>query len=167
MIHNENQAGCPKGLLNIIPVAYDAAFVQDFGGPTSALNGIVGWTEYALFFNKDEAANNPEVKLFQEWFDRTYPNQPANVYSVFAWASDRLFEQAANSVNVPLTRNSLLAALRRVKSFDDGGLIAPTDPSAGGPHCYVLFQLENGAFQRVDDPKSGYRSDGKFLPRTS
>jgi ABC-type branched-subunit amino acid transport system substrate-binding protein len=167
MIQNERQAGCPSSLLNIIPIAYDQAFIGDYAGPKSDLNGIQGWNEYALFFNSDEAAGIPEVKLFQEWYERTYPGDPINLYGMFAWASDRLFQQAADSVHGPLTRQALLAALRRIKSFDDGGMLAPTDPSAGGPHCYILWELENGAFHRVDDPATGFRCDGHFLPRTS
>ncbi|MGN6475187.1 MAG: ABC transporter substrate-binding protein [Mycobacteriales bacterium] len=165
MVQNERQAGCPKSLLNIIPIAYDQAFIGDYGGAKSDLNGILGWNEYALFFNKDEAAGIPEVKLFQDWHERTYPGVPINLYGMFSWADDRLFQQAAEAVNGPLTRKSLMASLRKIKSYDDGGLIAPTDPSSGGPHCYILWQLENGGFQRVDDPKTGYRCDGHFLPR--
>lgn len=166
MIQNERQVGCPKSLLNIIPIAYDQAFIGDYAGAKSDLNGIQGWNEYALFFNQDEAAGIPEVKLLQEWYQRTYPGVPLNLYGMFAWASDRLFQQAADSVKGPLTRKSLLAALRKIKRFDAGGLIAPTDPGGGAPHCYILWQLENGGFERVDDPKTGYRCDGKFLPRS-
>jgi hypothetical protein len=165
MVQNERQAGCPKSLLNIIPIAYDQAFIGDYPGAKSDLNGILGWNEYALFFNTDEAARIPEVKLFQDWHQRTYPGVAINLYGMFSWADDRLFQQAAEAVHGQLTRSSLLASLRKIKSYDDGGLIAPTDPSAGGPHCYILWQLENGGFQRVDDPTTGYRCDGKFLPR--
>jgi hypothetical protein len=55
--------------------------------------------------------------------------------------------------------------LHKIKSFSDNGLIAPVDPNAGGPHCYILFQFRNGGFERVDDPKTGFRCDGRFLPR--
>ena len=167
MLQNEYQAGCPASLINIFPIAYDQAFLADYAGPKSRLEGLQGWSEYALFFNKDEAANIPEVKLLQDWYQRTYPGVPINLYSLFAWASSRLFEKAANSVEGPLNRKSLLAALRRIRSFDDGGLMAPSDPSSGGPHCYVLFQYRNGGFERVDDPKAGFRCDGKFLRRST
>jgi hypothetical protein len=168
MIQNERQAGCPSSLLNIIPIAYDQAFLHDYAGSKSDLNGIVGWNSYALFFNTDPADETPEVKLFQEWFARTYPGQPANLYAMYAWADDRLFQQAAESVNGTLDRKTLMAALLRIKNFDSGGLIAPVSPSAkGGPHCYILWELENGSYQRVDDPTTGYRCDGRFLPRSA
>ena len=168
MIQNEHQAGCPSSLVNIIPIAYDQAFIDDYPGPKSQLDGILGWNSYALFFNKDEAAPNPEVNTFQQWFERTYPGQPINLYAMYSWADDRLFQQAAESVNGTLNRRTLLAALDRIKNFDAGGLIAPVSPSAkSGPHCYILWELENGGFKRVDDPKTGYRCDGRFLPKTS
>jgi hypothetical protein len=164
MIQNQRQAGCPKDLLNIIPISYDQAFIADYGGNKADLNGIQGYNEYALFFNKDEAENIPEVKTFQEWHERTYPGVPINLYGMFAWASDRLFQKAAEAVNGALTRKSLMASLRKIHSFDAGGLIAPTDPVAGAPHCYILYEIRNGAFHRVDTPKTGFRCDGKFLP---
>jgi hypothetical protein len=164
MIQNERQAGCPKDLLNIIPISYDQAFIGDYAGPKSDLDGIQGYNEYALFFNQDEGANIPEVKLFQEWHERTYPGVPINLYGMFAWASDRLFQKAAEAVVGPLTRKSLMASLRKIHDFDAGGLIAPTDPVAGAPHCYILYEIRNGAFHRVDTPKTGFRCDGKFLP---
>jgi hypothetical protein len=164
MMQNERQAGCPKDLLNIIPISYDQAFISDYQGPKSDLDGIQGYNQYALFFNADEAAANPEVKLFQEWFRRTYGNQPMNLYAMFAWASDRLFQQAAEAVHGPLTRKALMASLRKIHSFSDGGLIAPTDPQAGGPHCYIVYQIRSGGFERVGGPKTGYRCDGRFLP---
>jgi hypothetical protein len=163
MIQNQRQAGCPKGLLNIIPISYDQAFISDYGGAKSDLNGIQGYNEYALFFNQDEAENIPEVKTFQEWHERTYPGVPINLYGMFAWASDRLFQKAAEAVHGQLTRKSLMASLRKIHDFDAGGLIAPTDPVSGAPHCYILYEIRNGAFHRVDTPKTGYRCDGKFL----
>jgi ABC-type branched-subunit amino acid transport system substrate-binding protein len=166
MMQNERQAGCPKSLINIVPIAYDQAFISDYAGSKSDLNGIVGWNEYALFFNTDAADETPEVKTFQEWFARTYPGQPINLYAMYAWADDRLFQQAAENAGSTLDRKTLLASLRRIKNFDSGGLIAPVSPSEkSGPHCYILWKLENGGFERVDDPKTGYRCDGEFLPR--
>jgi ABC-type branched-subunit amino acid transport system substrate-binding protein len=165
MIQNERQAGCPSSLINIVPIAYDQAFLADYAGAKSDLNGILGYNSYALFFNTDAADETPEVKLFQYWFNRTYPGQPINLYAMYAWADDRMFQEAAESAGPTLNRNTLLASLRRIKNFDSGGLIAPVSPSAkGGPHCYILWKLENGGFERVDDPATGYRCDGTFLP---
>jgi ABC-type branched-subunit amino acid transport system substrate-binding protein len=166
MIQNEHSIAACKNVINIIPIAYDSAFIPDFQGSVSALNGIQGWSEYSLFFNKDEAENIPEVKLLQTWFAKTNPGQPLNLYAMFAWADGRLFQQAFENAGPTASRASVLAALGTIKNFSDHGLIAPTDPSSKttGNHCYILWQLQNGQFSRMSSPKTGYRCDGKFLP---
>ncbi|HEX3823605.1 MAG TPA: ABC transporter substrate-binding protein [Mycobacteriales bacterium] len=166
MIQNEHSISACKGVINIIPIAYDPSFIPDFQGNASELNGLQGWNEYSLFFNKNEAADIPEVKLLQTWFARTNPGQPLNLYAMFAWADGRMFQQAYANSGKTANRASVLAALRKIKNFSDNGLIAPTNPGSKttGNHCYILWQLENGQFSRMSDPKSGYRCDGTFLP---
>ena len=166
MIQNEHSIAACKGVINIIPIAYDSAFIPDFQGKASELNGIQGWNEYSLFFNASEAANIPEVKLLQTWFAKTNPGQPLNLYAMFAWADGRLFQQAFEHAGPTASRATVLAALKKIKNFSDDGLIAPTDPGSKttGNHCYVLWQLQNGQFSRMSDPKTGYRCDGTFLP---
>lgn len=166
MIQNEHSIAACRGVINIIPIAYDSAFIPDFQGKVSALNGIQGWSEYSLFFNAAEAANIPEVKLFQTWFTKTNPGQPLNLYAMFAWADGRMFQQAFENAGPTGSRVSLLAALSKIKNFSDHGLIAPTDPGSKttGSHCYILWQLQGGQFSRVSSPKTWYRCDGEFLP---
>jgi hypothetical protein len=166
IMRDERQAGCPKSLINVFPIAYDQGFIPDYGGSVSDLNGIQGWSEYALFYNTDEAANIPALKALQSWFARDYPGQSLNLYAMYAWVSDMLFQQAFENAGPVANRNTVLAALRRIKNFNGGGILSPRDPgSAAGVHCYILWQLENGKFERIDDPKAGFRCDGQFLPR--
>ena len=166
MIQNEHSIAACKGVINIIPIAYDSAFIPDFQGKVSELNGIQGWNEYSLFFNKSEAANIPEVQQLQTSFAKTNPGQPLNLYAMFAWADSRLFQQAFEHAGPTVSRASVIAALKTIKNFSDGGLIAPTDPGSKtvGNHCYILWQLQGGTFSRMSDPKTGYRCDGTFLP---
>ncbi|HVT64932.1 MAG TPA: ABC transporter substrate-binding protein [Mycobacteriales bacterium] len=171
MIQNENQAGCPKTLINIIPIAYDQAFLDAFKGNTGAIENLQGYNQYAMFFNPEDGAQIPELKLFQEWFQRTYPNQPANLYAMFAWASGRLFQQAMENAGPTLNRKTVLAALHKIKNFDANGMISPETPSSKstGVHCYILWQFKDGKFQRQADPPisgptKGYRCDGRFVP---
>ena len=166
MIQNEHSIAACKGVINIIPIAYDSSFIPDFQGKVSELNGIQGWNEYSLFFNASEAANIPEVKLLQTQFAKANPGQPLNLYAMFAWADGRLFQQAFEHAGATVNRQTVIAELKKIKNFSDGGLIAPTDPSSKttGNHCYILWQLQNGQFSRMSDPKTGYRCDGTFLP---
>ncbi len=168
MIQNERQAGCPKDLVNVIPIAYDQAFTDAFGSNTSAIDGLLGYNEYALFFNEDEQI--PEVKLFQEWFNRTYPNQPANLYAMYAWADGRMFQQAVENAGQTLNRKTVSAALKKIRNFSANGMLAPATPSSKtvGPHCYIVWEFRNGAFHRIgtppiNGPTGGFRCDGRFL----
>ena len=165
MVNDERAAGCPSSLINIIPIAYDQAFVADVGN-TSAIENLLGWNEYSLFFNTDEAAKIPELKLLQGWFSKANPGKPLNLYALFAWASGRLFQQAFQAAGAHVNRASLMEQLRKVNQFTASGIVAPMTPSdkKGGVKCYILWQVHGGKFSRVDDPATGYRCDGQFLP---
>jgi ABC-type branched-subunit amino acid transport system substrate-binding protein len=164
MIHNEDQAGCPKTLINIIPIAYDQAFIQDVGS-SDRLEGMLGWNEYSLFFNQDEAQRIPEVALFQQWFARANGNKPANLYAMFAWAEARLFQQAFENAGSTINRRTLIASASKINNYSDNGLVGPVNPGSKteGVHCYVLWKLHNNAFSRLATPATNYRCDGRFL----
>ena len=164
MIHNEDQAGCSKDLINIIPIAYDQAFIQDVGS-SDRLEGMLGWNEYSLFFNQDEAQRIPEVQLFQQWFTRANGNKPANLYAMFAWAEARLFQQAFENAGSTINRKTLIASAGKINNYSANGLVGPVNPSSKteGVHCYVLWKLHNNAFSRLDTPATNYRCDGRFL----
>src|SRR3954451_14867648 len=165
MLQNEDSAGCPASLVNIIPIAYDQAFVQDAGG-SKRLNGLMGWNEYSLFFNPDEAQQIPELKNLQSWFARVNPGKPLNLYALFAWAEGLLFKQAFETAGKTINRSTLIAAARRIHKFDGNGIVSPVDPGSKstGPNCYVLWRYASGRFSRMDTPPGKYRCDGRFLP---
>jgi hypothetical protein len=106
------------------------------------------------------------VALFQQWFRRVNPGQPLNLYAMFAWADGRMLQQAFEHAGKVGNRKSTLKALKKLHNWDDNGLIAPTNPGSKttGNKCYILWQLQNGKFSRISDPKAGFRCDGKFLP---
>lgn len=163
MVNDEQQAGC-HGIVNIIPIAYDQAFLKDLNNPSLA-SSVMGWNEYSLFFNSDEAAHIPGVKLLQQWFNRTFPGAPLNLYALFAWTDGLMFTYGIEHAGKTLTRASLIQALTKLQNFDGGGLMAPATPSSktSGVHCYVLWKVSGNGFVRVADPSSAYRCDGKFL----
>jgi ABC-type branched-subunit amino acid transport system substrate-binding protein len=164
MLQDEDSAGCPSSLINIIPIAYDAAFIQD-AGSSKRLEGLMGWNEYSLFFNQDEAAQIPELKLFQGAWQAANGSAPMNLYGFFAWAEARLFQQAFESAGSTITRKTLLAALAKITKYDDHGGVGVVNPGSksDGVYCYVLWKYSGGAFHRFQDPASGFRCDGRFL----
>jgi ABC-type branched-subunit amino acid transport system substrate-binding protein len=164
MMANERSVAACNGVINIMGIAYDSALLPDFQGDPKSLV-VYGWTPNALFFNADEATRIPEVALFQKWFRRTNPGQPINLYAMYVWSAGRLMQQAIENAGPTLNRKSVLASLDKIHNFTDNGLLVPSTPSSKteGGHCYLLWELRNGQFSRVDDPASGFRCDGKFL----
>ena len=165
MLQDEDSAGCPSSLINIIPIAYDAAFIQDAGN-SKRLNGLYGWNEYSLFFNQDEAAHIPELALFQQAWRAANGSAPMNLYGFFAWAEARLFQQAFEHAGSTINRKTLLAALAKITKYDDNGAIGQVNPGSksDGVYCYVAWRYQAGAFHRYQDPTTGFRCDGRFLP---
>jgi ABC-type branched-subunit amino acid transport system substrate-binding protein len=168
MISDENKVAACKGIVNIIPIAYDQAFLSFCKqvGCGSNENSVMGWNEYSLFFNGNEAASLPELKLFQTWFSRVNPGQKFNLYALFAWADARLFQQAFENAGKSASRGAVITALKKIHKYDDNGIVAPTNPGSkgAGNTCYINWRLSNGSFSRQDSPAKGYRCDGSFLP---
>ena len=123
----------------------------------------MGYNLYALFLGADEAKRFPEVALFQQWMKRIHPEAPLDLFAAYGWGAAKLFAQEAKVAGPKLTRKSFLAAIRTVHSYDAGKLLAVSD--IGGhqpPHCYILWQIHNGTFSRLDSP-ADYRCDGRFV----
>ena len=69
------------------------------------------------------------------------------------------------------SRGSLLQALGKVITFNGTGIQAPTDPANKTvSNCYLLGQINNGQWTRLDDPPvkgrtGGYRcTDSYYVP---
>jgi hypothetical protein len=147
----------------ISPVAYASDFIQRLGS-TSEAEGIEGAQLYSLFFNTDEAQNIPEVALYQKWMQSTHPGVALELYSMYSWASAKMFVDALIKAGPQVTRAKVFAELKQVHNFDDNGFVVPTDPGAKKPGvCYLLWKIHNGKFVRMDDPATGYRCDGKYV----
>jgi hypothetical protein len=79
-----------------------------------------------------------------------------------------LFTQAFKAAGDHPTRGSVLEQLKKVTSFNGGNLIATSNPAAKIPaNCYVISQIVQGKFKRLDDPPvsgptSGYRCDQPY-----
>lgn len=146
--------------INILYFAYDRQFVQLAGGAQNA-DGTVGWTDSPLYFGQQDARDIPEVGLFQTWMAKTNSSQTLDTYAWSGWAQAELFVDALKAAGPKATRAGLLAALRNIKSYNGNGFVAPTDPAdKQASNCFVLWQVENGKFVRVDTPATGYDCAG-------
>ncbi len=148
--------------INVEVAAYSNQLIPLSG---DAANGMYIDQDYALYLGEDASAV-PAVSLFDKWMKKASSNPDFEIESVYGWASAELFVQALKQAGPNPTRQSLIAQLDKVTSFDAGGLIPNDNPAQNiPPDCFLLAQVQNGRFVRVPpSPKSGfYCSNGGFL----
>ena len=147
----------------IVPIAYASDFIERIGSAEAA-EGFMGWNLYSLFFNADEAKTIPEVALYQQWMQKTHPGDAYELYSMYAWAAARLFVQSVKAAGPKLTREGLLAALRKTGKYDSNKLHIPGEPALKKPsNCYVLWEIKGGKYLRKETPPGTYRCDGTYV----
>lgn len=142
-------------------IAYDEGFLKQVG---SDGEGVLGDQLYSQFFNADDAAAIPAVKDFQTWTGRVAPGKKRDLFAAFGWASTQLFVEALKKAGPEAKRATIIAELKKVTTFDAGGLLAPSGPgNKQPPTCYVLNAVKGGKWVRVDTPPNAYRCDGEFF----
>ncbi|MBA3655664.1 MAG: ABC transporter substrate-binding protein, partial [Actinobacteria bacterium] len=157
-------SGDQKNALWVVPIAYASDFIERIGSPAAA-EGIIGHNLYAMFFGAEDAKNVPEVALFQQWMKRVHPRDAIELYAMYSWAAAKLFVQELRAVGPRLTRKAFIEAIRKVHSFDAGGLLNESDIAGHKPgNCYVMWIIHNGNYVRVDTPPDKFRCDGTFVP---
>ena len=142
---------------------YSEELVPNSGG-AAAIDGAYLEQPTSLFLGED-AGKIPAVNTFLTWVQKASPGFKADYYTLAGWLSAELFVQALREAGTHPSRGSVLQALRGITSFSGNYLIGTGNPSAKKPtNCYILAQIENGKFQRLDDPPvngptHGYRCD--------
>ncbi len=146
---------------------YSNALVSASGG-ASAVNGDYLSQNSSLYLGQDEAAI-PAVGTFLHWVDVASPGFKPDLFTLYGWLSAELFAQALKNAGTNPSRGSILQALSRITTFDGDHIVAPNNPAAKTlSNCYLLAQVVNGDFQRVDDPPvssstHGYRCDYQYV----
>ena len=145
---------------------YSEAFVPSAGGAQNA-DGV--WLDQAtsLYLGEDASAL-PADKTFLHWIQVVSPGFKADLYTLYGWLSGELFTQALKAAGPDPSRGSLLQQLRKITSFNGGGLIGKVNPANKVPsNCYVIARIVNGSFQRYQDPSitgptQGFRCDQPY-----
>ena len=120
---------------------YDQGYIDQAG---SLANGTFVYSSTALF-----DANIPEMKLYRAWLDQVSPGAVPNFFGMYAWSATRLFVQEALALGGKLTRNSLIAAVSKIKNWTSNGMHAPQQVGAKTTAtCYKIFQY-NGGWKQV------------------
>ncbi len=146
--------------------ASEPTIVKAAGGPTVA-DGVYLEQANSLYLGQD-AHLVPEISTFDKWVHGLYPGFNMDLFTLYGWASAQLYVEALKAAGPHPTQSDLLAALKKTGTFDAGGMLAPAGPAAKKPpHCYLLAQIRNGQFQRVDMPAGQvYRCGAVFAAPT-
>jgi ABC-type branched-subunit amino acid transport system substrate-binding protein len=138
-------------------------FVQQSGGAANT-DGIYLDQTVSLYLGGD-AKSVPEVNTFLSWVRKVRPGFAPDLFTLYGWISGMLFAEGMEHAGSNPTSSSLLAALRQIRSFDAGGLVAKSDP--GGkqpPSCWLLARIQNGIFVRVSpSPKAGFICNAPYF----
>jgi len=148
--------------INVEGDAYSSNLIKD-GGP--AVNNMYLEFGYVPYLATDSTL--PAVKLFTKWMKIADSNANFELQALYGWAAAQLFVQGLKQAGNPPTRAGLEAALDKVTSFNAGGLIPTSNPSANIPGgCITLAQVKNGQIVRVaPTPPTGFIcSPGGYLP---
>lgn len=133
------------------PQAYGKQFLDR---ARDAAEGVTLNLAYDIF---EDRGQNPALNNFLTWFQRTAPGLDPDFFAVLAWSSADLFVKALKSAGAKPTRDSVLAELRKINSFDAGGILAPIDPA--GKHwakCFIVVKVQNQKWQRTEPAGSGF-----------
>ena len=145
---------------------YSEQLVPDAGG-AAAIDGSYMEQNTALYLGED-ASTIPAVNTFLTWVQKASPGFHADLYTLYGWLSAEMFSQALRAAGKDPSRGSVLQALRQITSFSGGHLVGTANPAAKVPtNCYIIARIENGKYQRLDDPPVsgptfGYRCDQPF-----
>jgi branched-chain amino acid transport system substrate-binding protein len=134
---------------------YSATFFDQLPDK-SAADGVIADQQYAMFLGEDAAAV-PEVALFQEWMQKTHPDQALDLFAAYSWASARLFVEALTAAGQNPTRADLISALDNIHEFDSNGMVAKADPgNHAPPECWMLITLKDGKYERTLPAGQGF-----------
>ena len=129
---------------------YDQSFIDSAG---DAAEGVLVQNSFVPF---EEAADNPATQQYLDIVDAVDGKvAQLGAQSVSAWL---LFATAVKACDLDddLTRSCVLQHAAETTEWTGGGLHAPTDPSSNAPTpCYVLLQVQDGAFVRYH-PEEGF-----------
>jgi ABC-type branched-subunit amino acid transport system substrate-binding protein len=119
-----------------------------------------GWENdltYLPFLDPAEPGRSAALGAFVKWNNTVFPGGQLDLFPVDGWGAAALFVDALRNAGANPTRKSLLDALSKLKTYDVGGIGAPSNPATGqGGKCFVEAKHVNGHWTREYPPASGY-----------
>lgn len=98
----------------------------------------------------EEKDQKPAMKQYLDILTKTKPDAIPELLGVQAFSAGLLFATAAKNLGPDLTRDGLMAELKKIHAWDAGGLHGVSDP---GGHvattCFVMMKVEGSGFKRA------------------
>jgi ABC-type branched-subunit amino acid transport system substrate-binding protein len=140
---------------------YADQFISHAGGP-AVTNGIQIGQVNALYLGQD-AGKVPAVKQFDTWVKKANSSWVPDLYTLYGWASAQMFVQALKAAGPHPTRGSVIAQLKKITSFNAGGLFGGSDPAAKTlTPCFVMAGIKNGTYARELPTGGGFDCNAKL-----
>jgi len=134
-------------------------------GSNAALENAYLYLPTSMYLGEDRN-DVPEVDLFVNWMQQTNPGANIDLFTVYGWVSAELFVQALKAAGPQATRARLMTALQQIDNFDANGMLSPGGPASKRPAtCYIMVQVHDGKFVRIDSPAGTFRCDGTYVFR--
>lgn len=143
--------------------AYDGNFLK-LADP-SAVEGVYMPLGLSLFLGGDKATS-VGVAEYLQWLDKVHPGAKPDIFGAYAWAAWELWYEAWKLAAAPKGPDDVRFALGTITKFDAKGLIAEASPTARTPAvCWLVAQIKNDQFERVEPADKGFSCDGaEFVP---
>lgn len=143
--------------------AYDGNFLK-LADP-AAVEGVLLPLQQALFLGGDRTTS-VGVDEYLTWLGKTHPGSNPDIFGAQAWASMELWDQAWHVAGGTKSPTDVKFALGTIQKFDAKGLIAEASPTTRTPPgCWLLAEIKNGQFQRVEPAGKGFSCAGaEFVP---
>lgn len=145
--------------------AYDGNFLK-LADP-GAVEGVYLPLQLALFLGGDKATS-VGVAEYLQWLGKVHPDAKPDIFGANAWAAMELWTQAWRAAGGTKGPDDVRFALGTITKFDAKGLIAEASPTGRKPPvCWLVAQIKNGAFERVEPADKGFSCEGaEFVPLT-
>ncbi len=147
--------------------SYSNSLVANSGGGANVDGAQVN--QNSSFYLGQDSSEVPSVATFNKWVQTVAPGFKADIFTFYGWVSAQLFSEALANAGSDPSRGSLLKALSKITSFSGDNIEIPVNPAAKTvSNCYLLGQVANGDYQRIDDPPvgsstHGYRCDYAYI----
>jgi ABC-type branched-subunit amino acid transport system substrate-binding protein len=162
ILNNAKQQNWRPEVITAAP-AYDGNFLK-LADP-AAIEGVYLPLQQALFLGQDRASS-VGVDEYLTWLNKVHPGAKPDIFGAQAWASMELWYEAWQAASGTKSPDDVRFALGTITKFDAKGLIAEASPTGRTPAlCWVVAQIKNDQFVRVEPKDKGYScAGGEFVP---